>query len=82
LVIKFTASATNGIEAGFKTLKQTQAEMVATLRLLPQLDSILFCPDTGQTCYRIYQQRPDALYDISDRYPYQNLKGTFRKNNY
>ncbi len=40
-----------GVAARHKTLKNCIKEQQKTLKLLPQLKGIIFCPDYGATCY-------------------------------
>lgn len=43
-----------GVGAGYKSIEDAIAEMKYTLKLLPQLSAIYFCPDfAGQACWRI-----------------------------
>lgn len=64
-----------GIAKGFKTLEATIQEMQFTMRLLPELISIYFCPDfEGKECWRVLQL--DA-HETSDRET--QLIGQFRK---
>lgn len=53
----FGVSNQGGIEAGFKTLENTIAEMQYTLELFPELERILFCPNfAGSECKVIYKR--------------------------
>lgn len=64
-----------GVEAGHKSLESCIAEQQYTLKLFPQIHSILFCPDfAGNECWRCYK---DRVWNRSDKYP--DLIGTYRK---
>ena len=42
-----------GVGAGFKTLNDCILEQAETMRLLPQIQSVCFCPDDGKTMYMV-----------------------------
>ena len=42
-----------GVMHGHKSLKDCIAEQRYTMRLIPQLKRVYFCPDAGDTCYRV-----------------------------
>lgn len=42
-----------GVKAGFKTLENCIKEQTKTLLLLPQMRHIHFCPDDGETMYKV-----------------------------
>jgi histidinol phosphatase-like enzyme len=44
-----------GVHYGHKSLYACIEEMDYTLQLVPQLRSIYFCPDLGDTCYAVYR---------------------------
>ncbi|MFM6139134.1 MAG: HAD hydrolase-like protein [Sphaerospermopsis kisseleviana] len=46
-----------GVGAGHKTLKDCVLEQQYTLKLLPNLSYIFFCPDNGQTTYQVWEKR-------------------------
>lgn len=64
-----------GVKAGFKSLESTIQEQQITLKLLPQLSYILFCPDDGQTCWHVL---PTGVFEASAKFN-PELKGTYRK---
>ncbi|GGA02445.1 hypothetical protein [Okeania sp. KiyG1] len=54
-----------GVEAGHKSLESCIAEQQYTLKLFPQIHSILFCPDfAGNECWRCYK---DRVWNRSDK---------------
>lgn len=56
-----------GIAAGHKSMGDAVKEQLITLRLAPQLDSILFCPDfEGLECWKVYL--PQEAMQISGLY--------------
>ena len=68
------------VEARHKTLEQALQEQTITLRLFPQIESILICPDyLGYACYQIYLSKKNlpVWIDISMDYP--SLSGQYRK---
>ena len=42
-----------GVDFGYKTLEDCMKEQVVTMSLFPQLWTILFCPDEGETMIRV-----------------------------
>lgn len=69
-----------GASLGYKTLTKCIQEQCNTIKLLPFLDSILFCPDDGEKCrFVTYSDEINDFecIDISDEYLF--LKGLFRK---
>lgn len=42
-----------GVGAGFKTLNDCILEQAETMRLLPWIQSVCFCPDDGKTMYMV-----------------------------
>lgn len=68
-----------GVIAGHKSLESTIAEMRFALRLFPSITEAYFCPDQGDTCWRISEQR--AIEYSSQSVYVQNLRlaGRFRK---
>lgn len=59
-----------GVAAGFKSLVDCFKEMQHTLRLAPQLSEIYFCPDAGESCWRIRPFRIGRLFTIHRRTEY------------
>jgi D-glycero-D-manno-heptose 1,7-bisphosphate phosphatase len=45
-----------GVKAGFKSLENCFEEQRQTLKLLPQMNLLLFCTDDGNTMFRFSQQ--------------------------
>ena len=70
-----------GIAAGHKSIEECVHEMFYTMDLIPQLASILFCPDfAGEKCFEISRMNIyyiKNLQNISNKYP--NLIGKYRK---
>lgn len=65
-----------GVAAGHKSLAQAIKEQQVTLRLLPELDSILLCPDfEGVYCWYVRRNEPAICYD-KKAFP---TFGSFRK---
>jgi len=64
-----------GVAAEHKSLDDCIKEQQETLKLFPQIHSILFCPDfEGRKLHRCYRQ---TAFECSDKYP--DLIGTYRK---
>lgn len=92
------ASNQGGVVAGYKTLESAIAEMRYCLSLLPseaKIEGAYFCPDNGQTCYRVsapihYEDVPNrphaeitpviAVHDQAIA-KIMNLNGLYRKPN-
>jgi D-glycero-D-manno-heptose 1,7-bisphosphate phosphatase len=73
LIVGITNQA--GVAAGHKSPEDCIKEQQYTLKLFPQIQSILFCPDfEGRQCYRCY---PNQWFDVSSKY--RNLLGSYRK---
>jgi D-glycero-D-manno-heptose 1,7-bisphosphate phosphatase len=65
-----------GVKLKHKTLMDTVREQQRTLELFPKLNAIiLFCPDDGETCWCVQQ---DRFWRISDDYPHATIH-SFRK---
>lgn len=41
-----------GVKYGHKSLEDAIAEQQYTLKLIPQITAIYFCPDSGETCFK------------------------------
>ena len=62
-----------GVGAGHKSLSDCIAEQAETLKLLPQIQAIYFCPDfEGNNCWYV---SPDRNFQIRS----SKLRGKFRK---
>ncbi len=56
-----------GVAAKHKSLDDCIKEQQETLKLFPEIHSILFCPDfEGEKCYRCYR---DKYFDCTTHYP-------------
>lgn len=51
-----------GVKAGFKSLQDAIEEQKITLKLLPQMETIYFCPDDGDTVFRVTKTGFDQNY--------------------
>lgn len=49
-----------GVHFGHKDLNSCIQEQQVTLALFPQLDCIYFCPDLGNSCYKVYRLNDDG----------------------
>ena len=65
-----------GVAAGHKSLSDAIEEQKFTLSMAPQIQSILFCPEAGETCWEV-----DRVYsvEVSDAAAFKHLRGTYRK---
>ena len=69
-----TVGITNqqGVKWGYKSLEDCIEEQSITLELFPTLQFILFCPDDGQTCWKVDR---NGSVDMTD----PELSGSYRK---
>jgi D-glycero-D-manno-heptose 1,7-bisphosphate phosphatase len=61
-----------GVKWGYKSLNDCIQEQRITLELFPVLEYILFCPDDGQTCWKVDRQ---GSVDVTD----PEISGSYRK---
>ena len=64
-----------GVGAGFKTLENCILEQRQTMKMLPTMDSVMFCPDNGRTMCYVPRQ---GEHSVITSYDY----GSFRKPGY
>lgn len=69
-----------GVIAGKKSLENCFEEQRQTLKLLPQLQMILFCTDNGDTMFRL-SQKMFKIHGIPAMTNHSNYYGNFRKPN-
>lgn len=65
-----------GIENGYTTLDRVVAEFVHLHKLIPGLKASFFCPDSGESCWMVFQG--EAIW-ISRKAEYKLLQGYYRK---
>jgi D-glycero-D-manno-heptose 1,7-bisphosphate phosphatase len=65
------ASNQGGVAAGLKTIEEAKCEMMYCMKLLPDIELGLFCPDNGETIYHggryhsvIYPAKELSIYEI------------------
>jgi D-glycero-D-manno-heptose 1,7-bisphosphate phosphatase len=64
-----------GVEKGYKTLQNTIDEQVYTLRLLPQIKYIFFCPDyAGMLLYKVWLKSDGYDFEVFNRQDFIDLK--------
>lgn len=68
----FAATNQRGVQKRHKTLEDCIKEQKITLDLFPRLDYILFCPDDGQTCWRVTRT---TVSNVTN----EHLSGSYRK---
>ena len=56
-----------GVSAGYKTIMSCVDEQRETLRLLPEIEFILFCPDSGDTCSGVFRTPSRGFSDLKYR---------------
>jgi D-glycero-D-manno-heptose 1,7-bisphosphate phosphatase len=68
-----------GVIAGHKSLNEAIAEMRFCLELLPKIEEAYFCPDNGETCWRVWDK--DSIEYRLGGWIVENLnlQGQFRK---
>ena len=68
-----------GVIAGHKSLEDAIAEMRFALELFPSIEEAYFCPDRGDTCWRVWAE--DAIEYTAQDFDVANLSlaGRFRK---
>lgn len=67
-----------GVKAGFKTLENCIQEQIITLKLIPEMQRIYFCPDDGRTCWLVHNENSYGKIEADGRYAYLRGKN-FRK---
>lgn len=75
------ASNQGGVIAGYKTLENTILEMQYLMKLIPEIAYCMFCPDNGDTLYKI-QANPPGWFEAKDWKPLSKGWGnnrSFRK---
>lgn len=55
-----------GVAAGHKSLESAIEEQRITLELFPELSEIFFCPNWGESCYRLSRDNEPLLFKAPD----------------
>lgn len=69
-----------GVASGHKSIDSCFEEQIQTMKLLPQLNMILFCPDAGKTCGRIVRHNETFFENLhtNKTMPIEGVRG-YRK---